>query len=244
MVHTLELQLEASSRSYIKTSEIKTQKCAIFVAYFKRHEVNRNEVAVVITEQKQKVDADTAHGLLGNINNAEGRKSIEHLGYELTHGSLTPCGACAKSKAKQRSLPSRTGILRVEVIPKKIAKEINERIHLDILSVKAPLGDTINVRKPHWLIKVDERTDMKWRTFHKAKSDIVKPTCEEFYRWKQEGKPVKNVRCDNAGKKSCKNSSRVLTGRSKWTLNTLHKTHLNKTVWLRLRSQPLETGHV
>ena len=47
-------------------------------------------------------------------------------------------------------------------------------------SIKAPLDDTINVRKAHWLIKVDERTDMKWSTFHKAKSDIVKPTCEKY----------------------------------------------------------------
>ena len=54
----------------------------IFAAYFKRNEVNGNEVAAVITEKKEKVNADTAHGLLGHINNAEGRKAIEHLSYE------------------------------------------------------------------------------------------------------------------------------------------------------------------
>ena len=197
----------------------------------------------MITEQKQKVNAETEHGLFGYINNSEGRKAIEHLGYELTRGSLTPCGSCAEAKEKQHSLPSRTKILRVEVNPKELVKEVNERIHLDILSVKALLGDTINITKMHWLIKVDERTDMKWSTFHEAKSDIVELTCKEFYRWKHEGKPVKNVRCDNAGKNK-KLHSRVRTGRLKSTLNTLHNTNLNKEVWRRLRSQPLETGHV
>ena len=46
---------------------------------------------------------------------------------------------------------------------------------------------------------VDERTQLKFSDFYTTKNGMVEPTCEQFYRWKQSGNPVKYVRLDNAG---------------------------------------------
>jgi hypothetical protein len=157
------------------------------------------EVAALLTEKKRKVSSDVAHGLLGHMNEADGRKIMSHIGYELKKGGLTKCGACAEAKAKQRSVLKRTEIVSVEVTPKKLAERVNERIHLDIQSVKAPPNTDVTITKPNWRIMVDERTEMKWTDFFEAKNDMIEKTCETFYRWKHDNKPVKYVRCDNAG---------------------------------------------
>jgi hypothetical protein len=58
---------------------------------------------------------------------------------------------------------------------------------------------------------VDKRTQLKFSNFYPTKNGMVEPTCEQFQKWKQHGKPVKFVRMDNAGenkllKKRCESS--------------------------------------
>ena len=40
---------------------------------------------------------------------------------------------------------------------------------------------------------------MKFSALYERKNNMIEPTCEEFYRWKQAGQPVKFVRCNNRG---------------------------------------------
>jgi hypothetical protein len=61
-----------------------------------------------------------------------------------------------------------------------------------------PKEDT-QLSKPFWCIKVDERTQIKFSSFHKHKDEMVESSCELFDKWKQGGNPVKFIRCDNAG---------------------------------------------
>ena len=179
--------------------KIKTPKGAIFAAYFKRDVGGDNEVAAVVADKKKRINADTAHGLVGHINDVDGRKIIKYLGFELTRKAMLPCGACAEAKAKQLSLPTRTDVTRVEVRPRNISKVANGRIYTDISSVKKPKLIDVNITKPHWSLIVDERTGMKWSSFYEAKNDMVEPACVLFHKWKSAGKPVGIVRCDNAG---------------------------------------------
>jgi hypothetical protein len=72
-----------------------------------------------------------------------------------------------------------------------------ERIYTDIASIRPTNGMTVS--KPHWCIKVDECTQLKFSSFHAHKDDMVKPSCEMFHKWSQGGNTVKYVRCDNAG---------------------------------------------
>ena len=95
--------------------KIKTQKGSIFCTYFKREVNSEQEMAAALTESKKRISADVAHGLLGHMNDADTCMAIKNLGYELLKKGLTPCGACAEAKAKQRSLPSRTTTIKSEV---------------------------------------------------------------------------------------------------------------------------------
>ena len=98
--------------------KIKTPKGAIFAAYVKHKVRNGNKVAAVMVNKKKSISADTAHRLVGHINNCEGRKIVKYLGFKLTNQPMTKCGACAEAKAKQQSLPSRTKTVTWVVRPK------------------------------------------------------------------------------------------------------------------------------
>ena len=103
--------IEKGSLKVVFDIKIKTPKGAIFAAYFKQDLGDGGEVAAVMADQKKKISADVAHGLMGHMNNEDGRRAITHLGFDLLRGPLTKCGACAEAKAKQVSLPSRTGAI-------------------------------------------------------------------------------------------------------------------------------------
>ena len=46
---------------------------------------------------------------------------------------------------------------------------------------------------------VDEKTGMKTSTFHETKNGMIKPTCQLFQKWKEEGRQVKILRMDGGG---------------------------------------------
>ena len=69
---------------------------------------------------------------------------------------------------------------------------------------------------------VDERTNIKWLDFYVHKNDMIEPTCEQFNKWKQEGKPVEIVRCDGGGEnkahvKRCNSVGWKLNVNVEWT---------------------------
>ena len=67
---------------------------------------------------------------------------------------------------------------------------------IDISSVKAPNNKKVG---RFWLLVVDEATDMKWSYFLRNKSQQV-PLLHGFIKnLKEMNKPVKFIRCDNAG---------------------------------------------
>ena len=202
--------------------KISTPKGAIFAVYFKRKLGDNDEVAAVIADRKKVINANTVHGLVGHMNDVSGRQVMKYLGYDIARKSMTPCGACAEAKAKQRSLPSRVETVRTVVNPKQRASVANGRIFLDISSVKSPKLLKVNVTKPNWRLMVDERTELKWTNFYDTKDEMVEPTCEMFHKWKLEGKPVGIVRCDNAGenmklKDQCKSADWKLGIDFEWT---------------------------
>jgi hypothetical protein len=53
--------------------------------------------------------------------------------------------------------------------------------------------------KPNWRSMVDERTQLKFSHFFKTKNAMVELTCEQFQKWKDNGKAMTYVRLDNAG---------------------------------------------
>ena len=115
----------------------------------------------MVADKKKKINTDTAHGLVGHINDVDGQKIVKRLGFDLTRKSMLPCGACAEAKAKQLCLLTRTEVIKVEVRPRSIAKVANGRIYIDLSSVNKPKVIDVNITKPNWVMMVDERTGMK-----------------------------------------------------------------------------------
>jgi hypothetical protein len=178
---------------------IDTPEGIVFAMCARRTEVG----AIAINTQ---MSIDKAHSLLGHQGEDATRKTARHLGWILTKGKMNPCLSCTLAKAKQKNT--------VKESEHQKAKTCGERIYTDIASVKPK--DGLVPSKPHWCIKVDEMTQMKFSTFYKHKDDMVEPSCELFHKWGNDGKIVKYIRCDNAGE------NRTLEKRAngvEWKLN-------------------------
>ena len=127
--------ISKGNQKIVLNIKIETPKGAIFAAYFKQKLVDDEEVAAVMTNKKKKITADAVHGVVGHMNDADGRKIMKYLGFDIVRQSMATCRACSKEKAKQRSLPHRTEIIRVETAPKNRVTTVNGRFFLNILSV-------------------------------------------------------------------------------------------------------------
>ena len=57
----------------------------------------------------------------------------------------------------------------------------------------------MKVRRSNWRLIVDAATNLGFSGFYDKKSDMIEPTCAIVHKWRQEGKSVKIIRCDNAG---------------------------------------------
>ena len=111
------------------------------------------------------------------------------LGWSIKPGVFQVCQACAEAKSKQKNIPANTEHIK--------ASKTEPRVHLDISTIKDPEG--VELTKSNWRIMVDERTGMKFSDFFARKSDMIEPTCQKLFKWKQAGLGVKFIRLDNAG---------------------------------------------
>ena len=91
---------------------------------------------------------------------------------------MKKCGACAEAKAKQKSLKPTMSYAEVVAAGKEKVSTINERVHIDISSVKQPKAIDVIITKPHWIMIIDEKTEMKWSNFYKSKNGMIEPTCK------------------------------------------------------------------
>eukprot|EP00957_Ditylum_brightwellii_P210160 15364624-Ditylum_brightwellii.AAC.2 len=57
---------------------------------------------------------------------------------------------------------------------------------------------------------------MKWSEIYQHKDSIVESMCSHMYKWKQAGRPVKILCCDNAGEN---NSVEKRGNSADWKLN-------------------------
>ena len=73
-----------------------------------------------------------------------------------------------------------------------------ERVFIDSSKFKK----TENVKhivKTNWLMIVDEKTRLKFSSFHVTKNSVVEPLCTRIDEWKNKDVETKHVQCDNAG---------------------------------------------
>ena len=54
-----------------------------------------------------------------------------------------------------------------------------------------------DIKNQHWTMIHDRATGRKISDFYPKKNKMIEPTCEKIQVWKDEGKPVKRIRCDD-----------------------------------------------
>jgi hypothetical protein len=151
------------------------------------------EIAGAASDMKKtRMTIAQAHGKLGHCNEDATRKAAKQMGWELKPRMLKSCEACAAAKAKQKNVP--------QVSEGTRAEDGKNRIYLDIAMVKQRKGMP-RATKPNWRIVVNQRTGLKFSNFFNTKNGMVKPTCEQIHRRKQNGITVNYIRLDNAGEK-------------------------------------------
>jgi hypothetical protein len=178
---------------------VATPKGVLYVMYVRRSEIANPALVTTMTVEK-------AHCLLGHQSEDTTRKIAKYIGWEITKGALKPCLSCSIGKAKQKNTVKDSDHAK--------CKAPGERIFTDIASVRPAEG--MKVSKPYWCIKVDERTQMKFSSFHAHKDDMVESSCELFQKWKHQGNPVQYIRCDNAGENK---SLQKKANSADWKLN-------------------------
>jgi hypothetical protein len=178
---------------------IETPKGVVYAIYMRRTEVAALALSTTM-------DISKAHSLLGHQSEDATRKTAKYLGWDITRGSLKTCLPCTLGKAKQKNV--------IKLSEHQPCTRPGERIFTDIASIRPT--DGIKVLKPHWCIKVDERTQMKFSSFHEHKDGMVESSCELFHKWKEGGNPVKFIRCDNAGENK---TLQKRANSSAWKLN-------------------------
>ena len=149
-----------------------------------------------------------AHTQLGHCHEDAVQVLAKNLGIELKPGSLGICVSCSKAKAKQKNVlvhdPKREG---------PPTEQDMKRAFLDISTIKNSLNPK---QKKHWRIVVLGGINLKFSDFHATKNAMVEPTCEHLHQWKQAGRGIEIIRCDNAGENE-KLQERV--GSADWKLD-------------------------
>ena len=102
-------------------------------------------------------------------------------------GTFGDCESCDEAKAKQKKLPK---------VTESTSKIRGERLHIDISSVKyKSYGGG-----KHWLLVVDDATDVNWSYIQKKKSELTENMIQLILDLKNKNNiTTKFIRCDNAG---------------------------------------------
>ena len=178
---------------------IKTPRSRIYCLRIKR---NSKEGAMISTNRPIKIAK--LHSMFGHGHEARDRRIAKHLDIIVARGTLCPCGACATAKAKRKALPkNHTNNPNTTIAnDDKKLPAAKKRIYIDLSKIQVPKYLTkvvIHSSKPFWRLAVDEKTGLPFCAFYYQKNQMAEPMCELMDRWRQVGKTVSHIRCDNAG---------------------------------------------
>jgi hypothetical protein len=167
-----------------------TNRGALYCMKYRRHP-SPSEIGNVNVDSMKEMSYDEFHQLIGHVGKQMTVKIAKLIGYKLKHQNVPPCESCTVAKAKRKEIVKKSDHVKSEAI--------NERIFLDISSVKVPKDKTPINSKRFWCMTVEESVGYKCSAFYRTKSEMVEPTVNKLIEWKNDNKEVKNIRMDNAG---------------------------------------------
>ena len=133
---------------------------------------------------------------MGHAHVTSAMNTVKYLHFRICTDSsvcrqVLVCEGCATAKARRKGVS-----LRGTTTHEK-STQANNFIYLDTSTIRDAGG--IKVRNGVWIGIVDEFSGMGTSMFVATKRASVEATCKLFSDWKERGKPVRTVRCDNAG---------------------------------------------
>jgi hypothetical protein len=221
---TEKMMMLTKGRNIIKFDIIvPTAKGMLFFLCIRR-QANGEVGAVTTNNRVIKVSLVKLHVLCVHGGEERDRAIAKHLNIQVTRGKLKPCSACAMAKAKIKALTKGNAnqLQEQEKGRKPMSKEKIVRSCIDLLAIKVPKELRAIVRsnpRPNWrLIVSDERTGMPFSSFHSLKNGMVEPLCKLLNKWKNAGKGINRLSCNNAGEN--KLLERRLAS-SEWKMNKI-----------------------
>ena len=189
----------------------------------------------MIAPIRKSTSIDKAHDMLGHFSEAATHTMAKLLGWKIQQGPMRPCQACAIAKAHQCDLPGQPNLQAAVPVEEEV-RDGKNRMFLDIQTGKPREGMKPSTT-PVWRIMVDQRTRMKFTSFHAMKDGMVEPTVQQLQAFKRIGRKVEVIQMDNAGENKaledkCKSSEINLgidfeqTGRNMPQRNSLAETGL------------------
>ena len=125
------------------------------------------------------------HALFGHPSVATTKHTADTYEMKCT-GQMEACENCKLAKITQKPVAKVTGT---------VADRPGKRLFIDSSRIKATsLGGS-----KFWAMAVDDNSDYTWSFFVRNKDDQNGPFTTLFGKLKREGRPVKFIRCDNAG---------------------------------------------
>ena len=135
------------------------------------------------------ISKDKAHKILGHAGHEATTATAKALGWNLT-GANHAYSSCGMAKAKQKAVPKESSHEKAE--------HPGERTFVDLSKIKKP-KELKSMGKQNWHVIVDEKSNLKFSSFHHTKGDIVNYACLMLNKWKNKDIVTKYCRCDNAG---------------------------------------------
>jgi transposase InsO family protein len=143
------------------------------------------DVSAIAMQKGNKIDYTKLHEQLGHQSEDIVRATAKELDW-LVKGKVITCVSCAKGKARQKNIPKSN---------ENHSEVPGERIYTDISSVRT----VSKGGRRYWALFVDDASDMPWSAFLHFKSDFPEQGLKLMKHLKEIGKPVRYIRCDNAG---------------------------------------------
>ena len=136
-----------------------------------------------------------AHVLMGHAYVKAAVEAAKYLGFrmctdEANCRQIVVCEGCARGKAR------RIGVNIHGTTHHKKASAPNLFVFLDITTIQKAGGH--KVRNGVWVGMVDEYSGMATSMFIVTKGSMAESACKLLSDWKQRGKSVHTIRCDNA----------------------------------------------
>jgi hypothetical protein len=131
------------------------------------------------------MEINVYHDIIGHVNEGYLRATAKHYGLQL-YGTLKPCVPCSLAKVHAKPISK-------QLVPR--STNAGTRIFIDISTF--PTASIAGNK--HWMLVLDDATDMVWSMFLKTKAETTERMLGFFSKMKDRGTPVHRVRLDNSG---------------------------------------------